>query len=76
MRSASMYFYLLGYKGVLLPRFVRRLFARSTLHDAWLLGYMGVYEECGRRVGALERSWHSCRNAGGRRLLRTDTPPG
>lgn len=72
MRSATMYVYFLGYKGYLMPRLIRRLFARSRLHEAWLLGYMGVYEEAGRRIGALERSWHSCRHAGGRRLLRSN----
>lgn len=39
--------YLLGYERRILPRWIRKLFARSELHKAWLSGYHGRFEENG-----------------------------
>jgi hypothetical protein len=41
--------YMKGYKGVLYPRWVRRLMARTELHRAWLSGYMGIFCEQDQR---------------------------
>ena len=35
--------YLFGYKGRILPRFIRKIFARSGLHKSWLAGHMGAF---------------------------------
>ncbi|ATG38002.1 MAG: hypothetical protein HEP70_19955 [Rhodobiaceae bacterium] len=43
--------YLSGYSGRVLPRRVRRLIAGSELHRAWLLGYMGFFEQDGIKFG-------------------------
>lgn len=45
MTSLKLRFYLAGYSGLLLPRAMRRLLARSVLHRAWLAGDMGVFKE-------------------------------
>ena len=45
MTCLHMRFYLAGYSGLLLPRAMRRLLARTTIHRAWLSGYMGVFQE-------------------------------
>lgn len=39
--------YLIGYDGKLMPRSLRTLLARSEIHNAWLLGYMGFFEQDG-----------------------------
>lgn len=61
--SLAMRFYLLGYSGYLLPRMLRRLFARTTWHRAWLAGYAGVFEVEGHMAGALDRNWYAYRGA-------------
>jgi hypothetical protein len=51
-------FYLLGRRGLLLPRLVRRLIARNEWHRAWLVGHMGIYfDESGHRYGVCDREW-------------------
>ena len=47
--------FLYGYHGNVYPRFVRRLFARTLLHRAWLTGHMGVFEQEGRPHGVADR---------------------
>ncbi len=49
-------FYLAGYKGVCLPRWLRRIMAGNRMHRAWLEGYMGSFEEDGREVASLVRT--------------------
>lgn len=39
--------YLAGYQRRTLPRWVRRIIARSPLHTAWLSGFHGRFEEAG-----------------------------
>jgi hypothetical protein len=53
--------YFVGYKGMCLSRPLRRLFAGSGWHRAWLCGYMGLYEEGGKPVGVCDREWHQYR---------------
>lgn len=48
--------YMQGYRGKVPPRVVRKLFAKSTLHRAWLAGHMGVFEQAGFRFGVTNRS--------------------
>ncbi|WP_080670392.1 hypothetical protein [Agrobacterium tumefaciens] len=36
--------YLIGYDRKVMPRLLRKLLARSEIHNAWLLGYMGFFE--------------------------------
>ncbi|EGP54343.1 hypothetical protein G3A56_28175 (plasmid) [Rhizobium oryzihabitans] len=43
--------YLLGYDGKVMPRSLRKLLARSEIHNAWLLGFMGFFEQDGIRFG-------------------------
>ena len=43
--------YLAGYSGRVLPRWLRRLVARSALHRAWLSGFTGYFEQDGVRYG-------------------------
>lgn len=43
--------YLWGYTDQSAPRWARRLFARSDIHRAWLLGFHGVFEEAGQSYG-------------------------
>lgn len=43
--------YLLGYDGKVIPRSLRKLLARSEIHNAWLLGFMGFFEQDGIRFG-------------------------
>lgn len=51
--------YFLGYRGLLLPRWLRRTFARTHLHRSWLAGYMGIYfNERGRHYGVCDRVWY------------------
>lgn len=39
------------YDGKVMPRSLRKLLARSEIHNAWLLGYMGFFEQDGIRFG-------------------------
>jgi hypothetical protein len=41
-RSVGEFVFHLGYQQFYPPRFLRRMFARSTLHRAWLSGYTGA----------------------------------
>ena len=43
--------YLFGYSGRPLPRWIRRMFARSEVHRAWLLGSTGCFSQAGVRYG-------------------------
>ncbi|UZX45482.1 hypothetical protein A6U84_25775 (plasmid) [Agrobacterium sp. 13-2099-1-2] len=43
--------YLIGYDGKVMPRLLRKLLGRSEIHNAWLLGYMGFFEQDGIRFG-------------------------
>lgn len=43
--------YLIGHDGKVMPRLLRKLLARSEIHNAWLLGYMGFFEQDGIRFG-------------------------
>lgn len=43
--------YLAGYKGHVMPRWLRRIVARSTLHHAWLSGFTGCFSEGGVSYG-------------------------
>ena len=47
--------YMQGYYGYVYPRLVRRLFAGTVLHRAWLAGHMGVFEQDGRHHGVADR---------------------
>lgn len=55
-------FYLFGYRAKVLPRFLRRLIARSDFHRAWLAGHMGVFEQHGARCGVSDREVFQYRN--------------
>lgn len=46
-----MRFYLYGYQGKALSRLLRKLIAGSEVHRAWLLGYLGFFEQDGVRFG-------------------------
>ncbi len=48
--------YMQGYRGKVLPRAVRKLCAKSTLHRAWLAGHMGIFEQGDMRFGVTSRS--------------------
>lgn len=37
--------YLMGYKGINIPRSIRRLFAKTKLHRAWIAGKFNPYSE-------------------------------
>lgn len=43
--------YLAGYSGRVLPRWLRRLAARSAVQRAWLSGFTGCSEQDGVRYG-------------------------
>lgn len=43
--------YLYGYQRGDLPRWMRRIIARTELHRAWLSGYHGRFEEAGVSYG-------------------------
>ena len=43
--------YLAGHSGRVMPRWLRRLVARSELHRAWLCGFKGCFEQDGVRYG-------------------------
>lgn len=45
MISLNHRFYFAGYSGLLLPRALRRLLARTEMHRAWLAGDMGIFTE-------------------------------
>lgn len=51
MQSIYLRAYLAGYTGRHIPRAIRRVFAGSALHRAWLLGSMGFFEQDGVRYG-------------------------
>jgi hypothetical protein len=40
-----------GHGGYKMPRFTRRLIARSELHRAWLLGSLGYFQQDGVSYG-------------------------
>lgn len=37
--------------GWMMPRPFRRLIARTTMHEAWLFGFTGCFEQDGERFG-------------------------
>ena len=43
--------YLAGHSGRVMPRWLRRIAARSELHRAWLCGFNGCFEQDGVRYG-------------------------
>jgi len=43
--------YLAAISGWIMPARLRKLVARSELHRAWLLGYMGFFHEAGIAYG-------------------------
>ena len=43
--------YLLGYDQWIAPRWLRRLFASTEIHRAWLSGNLGVYISEGKKFG-------------------------
>ncbi len=43
--------FIAGYSGWQMPRFLRRMIARSELHRAWFLGATGFFEQDGTRFG-------------------------
>lgn len=43
--------YFWGYGGGQMPRWIRRAFARSEIHRAWLLGRDGFFVESGIQYG-------------------------
>ncbi|GGB09138.1 hypothetical protein GCM10011491_41370 [Brucella endophytica] len=51
MSNIYMRFYLYGYQGKALSRLLRKLIAGSEVHRAWLLGYLGFFEQDGVRFG-------------------------
>jgi len=56
MVTASMRFYLMGYRGQVLPRWLRRTLAKTSLHAAWLSGHLGGFVCDGRRFGVADRA--------------------
>ncbi|MAG64995.1 MAG: hypothetical protein CMK74_03870 [Pseudomonadales bacterium] len=56
--SVEQRFYLMGYAGHLPSRTLRRFFAKTKAHRAWLSGVMGVYKDAhGNQSGVCEREW-------------------
>lgn len=51
MRAIYHRTYLTAYSGWRAPRWLRRLFARSDFHRAWLCGFHGWFEEAGVKYG-------------------------
>lgn len=70
MTSLNLRFYLAGYSGLLLPRAMRRLLARTNLHRAWLAGDVGVFKEERPEgmvaCGVCDREWIQFRKGAGR----------
>jgi hypothetical protein len=44
-------FFHIGYQGILLPVFFRKIFAKTSIHKAWLSGFYG-----GGILGVLDRN--------------------
>lgn len=65
MNNLTLRFFLAGYAGLLLPRAIRRLIARTNMHRAWLSGDMGVYNEYHNDEkifsGVCDREWFQYR---------------
>lgn len=57
MKILCMYFYMKGYKGKIYSRLIRRFFAKTDFHRAWLSGSMGVFSEDGICFGVSNREW-------------------
>lgn len=51
IRRLYQHIYLAAYSGWMMPRFARRLIARSEAHRAWLLGHGGWFEQDGENFG-------------------------
>ena len=49
--SVLLRIYLFGYGKRSLPRWLRKTIARSKLHNAWLCGFHGRFEEGGVQYG-------------------------
>lgn len=77
MTSLNLRFYLAGYSGLLLPRAMRRLLARTNLHRAWLSGDMGVFTEERAEgmvaCGVCDREWTQYRKGAGRAPAKLST---
>ena len=43
--------YLLGWRGWIMPRYLRKLIAHSEIHRSWFLGYNAYFEEDGVAYG-------------------------
>lgn len=56
--------YLNGYRGAVLPRWLRRAAAGTGFHRAWLSGHMGIYSEGDRHRGVTNRDGYRDRKAG------------
>ncbi|HCV03891.1 MAG TPA: hypothetical protein DG048_14685 [Pseudoalteromonas sp.] len=54
--------YLLGYRQWIAPRWLRRLFAMTGIHRAWLTGNLGVFISEGKKLGVCERDWYTNRS--------------
>jgi hypothetical protein len=58
----DMRLYLAGYSGLCLPRWLRKMMARSPWHRSWLTGHMGLYAAAdGREMGVCDRDWYHYR---------------
>ena len=53
----SRMFYFMGYKGELLPRWLRKTFAESEYHRAWISGWNSNFYEGDKRCGVCERDF-------------------
>ncbi len=63
--------YLAGYSAFYPARWVRKLFARTEFHRAWLTGYMGIYTDTQRR-GVCDRNTMRYRKPCSRALIKTN----
>lgn len=61
-RTIYLNVYLAGYGGTCPPRWLRRRFARTELHRAWLAGFMGIYTDSQPR-GVCDRATYHYRKA-------------
>ncbi len=51
INAIYMRIFLAGYGGWIMPTRARRLIAGTMLHRAWLIGYLGFFEEDGIAYG-------------------------
>lgn len=55
--------YMFGYSGRSLPRWARRIIARSAFHRAWLLGFTGCFTQDGVAFGPANPYGNACASA-------------